>query len=374
MSKSRLSADPSVGVADLQTAFKEWLDKEDNRDVARLLKAPYPMTWKSAPTAEWLGDRSMARLFGKLFSISTNGVLASKKVKAALLKQQTSGGRLNFTKKHDSDFVDEMDEQLRIAAAMYREIKKDATKYCRCIRKASVEEKERLDSVLAILQLSEQPAEQPAPDHAETEVDEKEPARSRSPKLKPQVGQSNSAVFRRILQKVSSAPESPKKTDMALQTPDAKVAVPAIKTTGGSSGSTEGASCRPQLKRQFAFLELDKKEEEEMLRWMSTDITVAQRKKHMKRPASKTQGKQKKKAKVEKQEGPEKTKKKEKKPSFAQKVLKSSFRKRKCDAAYHSAKKKALAEGMVLQEACKVASAASARVAKKIEKGELTEE
>ena len=111
-----------------------------------------------------------------------------------------------------------------------------------------------------------------------------------------------------------------------------------------------------------------------MLRWMSTDITVAQRKKHVKRPASKTQGKQKKKAKVEKQEGPEKTKKKEKKPSFAQKVLKSSFRKRKCDAAYHSAKKKALAEGMVLQEACKVASAASARVAKKIEKGELTEE
>ena len=40
---------------------------------------------------------------------------------------------------------------------------------------------------------------------------------------------------------------------MALQTPDAKVAVPAIKTTGGSSGSTEGASCRPQLKRQVAF-------------------------------------------------------------------------------------------------------------------------
>ena len=236
-----------------------------------------------------------------------------------------------------------------------------------------MEEKERLDSVLAILQLSEQPAEQPAPDHAETEVDETEPASSLSPKLKPQVGQSNSAVFKKILQKVPSAPEFPKKTNMALQTPHAKVLVPAMKTTGGSSGSTEGASCRPQLKRQLAFLELDK-EEEEMLRWMSTDITVAKTKKHMKRPASKTQGKQKKKAKVEKQEGPDKTKKKEKKPSFAQKVLKSSFRKRKCDAAYHSAKKKALAEGMVLPEACKVASAASSRVAKKIEKGDLTEE
>ena len=372
MSKSRLSADPSVGVADLQNAFKDWLDKENNRDVARLLKAPYPMTWKSAPAAEWLGDRSMASLFGMLFSISTNGVLASKKVKAALLKQQAAGGRLNFTKKHDSDFVDEIDEQLRIAAAMYREVKKDATKYCRCIRKASVEEKERLDSVLSILQLSEQPA----PSQAETEVDEREPASSLSPKLKPQVSQSNH-VFRKILEKVPSAPESPKKANMTLQTPDAKALVPAIKTTGGSSGSTEGGYSRPQFKRQVAFLELDKKEEEEMLRWMSTDITVAKKKKPMKRPASKTQGKQKKKAKVDKQEEPGKTKKKEtlvKKPSFAQKVLKSSFRKRKCDAAYHSAKKKALAEGKTPQEACNVASAASAQVAKKIEKGELTEE
>ena len=78
--------------------------------------------------------------------------------------------------------------------------------------------------------------------------------------------------------------------------------------------------------------------------------------------ASKTQGKQKKKAKVDKQEEPGKTKKM------------SSFRKRKCDAAYHSAKKKALAEGKTPQEACNVASAASAQVAKKIEKGELTEE
>ena len=64
---------------------------------------------------------------------------------------------------------------------------------------------------------------------------------------------------------------------------------------------------------------------------------------------------------------------KKKQQSFVNKVLKSSFRKRKCDAAYHSAKK-ALNDGATLEEACKVASAASAKVGERIAKGELAEE
>ena len=64
---------------------------------------------------------------------------------------------------------------------------------------------------------------------------------------------------------------------------------------------------------------------------------------------------------------------KKKQQSFVNKVLKSSFRKRKCDAAYHSAKK-ALNDGATLEEACKVASAASAKVCERIAKGELAEE
>lgn len=253
MSKSRLSADPSVGVSDLQNAFKEWFDEQNCQDMARLLKAPYSMTWKSAPTAEWLGDLPMSRLFKRLFSLYTNGVLASKKIKAALLKQQTAGGRLNFTKKHDSDFVDAMDEQLRIGAAQYREIKKDSSKYGRCVRKASAQEKEALDSVLSCLCLDNQ-------DQAETEVEEAAP--SDCPVA------ASSSVFQKVLQKSTSAPESPKPQSL----------VPAQAVTGGSSGSMQATHSRPELRRQLAFLELDKKEEEEMLKWMQTEVVFKKQK------------------------------------------------------------------------------------------------
>lgn len=342
MSKSRLSADPSVGVSDLQNVFREWFDEQNCQDMARLLKAPYSMTWKSAPTAEWLGDLPMSGLFKRLFSLYTNGVLASKKIKAALLKQQIAVGRLNFTKKHDSDFVDAMDEQLRIAASQYREVKKDSSKYGRCVRKASAQEKEALDSVLSCLRLDNQ-------DQAETELEEAAP--SDCPVA------ASSSVFQKVLQKSTSAPESPEPQSL----------VPAQAATVGSSGSMQATHSRPELRRQLAFLELDKKEEEEMLKWVQTEVVFKKPKKVLKKPCAKM-GKKTKQPVEEKQD-----KKKTKQPSFVQKVLKSSFRKRKCDSAYHSAKKKALKDGATLEEACRAASAASAKLGEKIDKGEITE-
>eukprot|EP00438_Fugacium_kawagutii_P035503 Skav236424 [mRNA] locus=scaffold4432:3940:4977:- [translate_table: standard] len=345
MSKSRLSADPSVGVSDLQNVFREWFDEQNSQDMARLLKAPYSMGWKSAPTAEWLGDQPMSSLFKKLFSLYTNGVLASKKVKAALLKQQTAGGRVNFTKKHDSDFVDAMDEQLRIAAAQYREIKKDPSKYSRCVRKASAEEKQMLDSVLSCLHLENQ-------DQAETEIEEL--AVSDCPTA------ASSSVFKKVLGKTTSAPESPEPNHLVL----------AEAATRGSSGRAQASYSRPDLRRQLAFLELDKVEEEEMLRWMQTGVELKERsRKITKKPSAKKGKKTKQPEEAKKQE-----KQQKKQPSFVQKVLKSSFRKRKCDAAYHSAKKKALNAGASLPEACKAAAAASVKVAVRIDKGELTED
>ena len=76
MSKSRLTSDPSVGVGDLQMAFKEWLDGESCMDVARLLKPPYQMKWKSAPIAEWIGDNSVSNLCKKLFALPRSSLQA----------------------------------------------------------------------------------------------------------------------------------------------------------------------------------------------------------------------------------------------------------------------------------------------------------
>ena len=56
-------------------------------------------------------------------------------------------------KKHDSDFVDDIDFLIRVACSMYREVKQDSTKYARCVRKASMEEKENIDSALSCLSL-----------------------------------------------------------------------------------------------------------------------------------------------------------------------------------------------------------------------------
>lgn len=351
--KPRLSADPAVGVADLQKALKEWLEEEGSYDVARLIKAPYQMSWKSAPSADWLGEGSMVSLFTRLFDIHTNGVLSGQKLKSALLKQSVKN-RLNYTKKHDSDFLDFVDDQIRIAAGMYREICKSSSKYLTCVRKASVEEKERIDSVLSKLQLGVQPVDQ-----VETEAEEA-PAESLP-------ASSSASVFSRVLQRATSAPSSP----------EAKSLVPAKKLPTVTSEEGSSAS-KPQLRRQLAFLELDKKEEEEMLKWMQTSVGLKKKKKKkkfLKRPAAKTEGKKKQKGKPKKEEPltEEKKKAKQKKDSFVNKVLKSSFRKRKCDAAYHAAKKKALGAGATLEEACKAASEASAKVGEKIDTGELVE-
>ena len=45
-----------------------------------------------------------------------------------------------------------------------------------------------------------------------------------------------------------------------------------------------------------------------------------------------------------------------------------------CDAAYHKAKKAALAEGQAPEEACEAGKEASRKTGEKVDKGELVEE
>ena len=263
------------------------------------------------------------------------GVVASKKLKAAILAQQTAGGRMNFTRKHDSDWVDDVDTLIRVACQMYREVKKDSTKYVRCVRKASVQEKERLDFVLGCLQLDDQ-APVVAMDQQETEPE---------PELRTVAPGS---VFSKVLAKKPSAPDSPEK---------ATVAVVSTTFTSSSSGSKEASVGRPTLRRQMAFLELDKKEGEEMMKWMCSSSCVSKAPKRLKRPAAQKKAESKGKKKVQKDK-----KAVVKKRTFVQKVLKCSFRKRVCDAAYHKAKKAALAEGQAPEEACEAGKEASRKV------------
>ena len=128
-----------------------------------------------------------------------------KKLKTALLKTQSERGRLNYTKHHDADWADSVDELVRIGAAMFRDLQKDTLKYQRCIRKASVGEKQRIDEVLSLLQL-------PAGEEQTIEGNPKEPlqaAELAKPKVQEEEGLVGLKVFKHVLSRTASDPSSP---------------------------------------------------------------------------------------------------------------------------------------------------------------------
>ena len=83
-----------------------------------------------------------------MFALHRNGVIAGTKFKSALLKTKNEKGRMNFSKDHDSDWSDSVDELVRIGASMYRDLKKCEVKYSRCVKK-------NIDQVLGMLTLGE---------------------------------------------------------------------------------------------------------------------------------------------------------------------------------------------------------------------------
>ena len=359
VSRMRLAADPSVGVADVVRALQEALEEEGSRDLLRLLHHKYQFTWKSAPDAEWLGGDFVSKLYKKLFQIHVNGVMQGKKVKTALLKLQTEKGRLNFTKLHDSDWADKVDEVLRIGAAMYRDMKKDSLKYSRCTKKASPQEKQHIDDVLSFLQLGqEEELPEVVPEVAAKSY------KGLEEKL-PEVG----LVFTKVLQKKSSEPESPQLARVTEKAANTSLdLVPASSSAVPASSSATPKGERPVLKRQMAQLQLEEDEEKELLVWMSEKVPETKKKKRSKKNTGGKQVVQGKKDNVK-----AKVKAKVKKPcrqqSFGQ--HKCSFKHRKTSTAYHSAQKLALRQGASKEEAKEAGKKAMQEMAQKIDSGEV---
>ena len=359
VSRMRLAADPSVGVADVVRALQEALEEEGSRDLLRLLHHKYQFTWKSAPDAEWLGGDFVSKLYKKLFQIHVNGVMQGKKVKTALLKVQTEKGRLNFTKLHDSDWADKVDEVLRIGAAMYRDMKKDSLKYSRCTKKASPQEKQHIDDVLSFLQLGqEEELPEVVPEVAAKSY------KGLEEKL-PEVG----LVFTKVLQKKSSEPESPQLARVTEKAANTSLdVVPASSSAVPASSSATPKGERPVLKRQMAQLQLEEDEEKELLVWMSEKVPETKKKKRSKKNTGGKQVVQGKKDNV-KAKVKAKVKKPFKQQSFGQ--HKCSLKHRKTSTAYHSAQKLALRQGASKEEAKEAGKKAMQKMAQKIDSGEV---
>ena len=347
-SKSRLVPDPSVSVGDIMKAVSAVTRQLGCSDMLKLLHSKQKMTWKSAPDAEWLGSANVSTLCESLFQVHSNGVLSSKKLQQALMKIQNTEGRLNFSKLHDADFMDRCDEQIRVACAQFREIKKDATKYVRCLKRASPEEKKNIDSVLAILVFEEEETDKPEEGVASKSAEVGSTAAEVAAEHIGSSKRSPKRVFQRVLEKKVSDPSSP-----CTKAADSSLALAA-------------KSPKACLKSKVSLLHLEKDEEKELLIWMQQDVVIPAKKKGGTGAASS-------KSKAQ----PKSTYKRPAKATVVKDTFvsgkKCTFKHRSTSAAYHKAKAEAVRAGHTKEEALLAARAASRKVAEDIASGVLKE-
>ena len=154
-------ADRSIGVADLMRPVQAFSEEMQDRNLLKLLSPTSGLTWKSAPCPEWLAK--LGPLFKNYCSVSPNSVIPPKKHRQALTRLHEAS-RQNFTKKADSDFIDYIDEVLRIAMAQLRVLKQSPVAKERAYKKATACEKETLDDMLSGLALTKEEGEENAPD------------------------------------------------------------------------------------------------------------------------------------------------------------------------------------------------------------------
>lgn len=364
--RSRLGPDPTVQVGDLQQKIWEVTQRQGCMDMAKLLHSSKDQKWKTAPDQEWLGGDGLADLLASLFSLHSNGVLQSTKLKKALLKLQSEKGRMNFTRLHDSDWCDKMDELIRIAAGQYRTAKQDPLKYSRLVKKCSIKEKKNIDTVLSFMVLAEEdvntggcgegePADCGEGGPAEKAIVAAEEA------FEPAVDKSwvvaipkpASSIFQRVLKRDASDPASPSFGRGKISR---------------SNSSLEKNPGMPKAE-SLAALDLAEKEEEELLTWMQKPSTV-EKKQQKKKKSKKDNGQKEEPAASGKKRVAKKPAVKQQKPAATHK---SSFLHRATSTAYHKAKNAALKMKKSKEEALAAGREASNKVSKDIQAGLLKE-
>ena len=151
--QKRLVADPSLGIMDIQKVILSHFNVCKDFDLFSVLDCPghQKWSWKTAPNVAWMSKT--AEFVCSVLKIAPNGVLASQKVKGALLKLTQTSNKFNRTRYCDTDWADHCDLRLRTVLSQYREVKKRSDTYACAMRKASEEEKIAIDKALALLRL-----------------------------------------------------------------------------------------------------------------------------------------------------------------------------------------------------------------------------
>ena len=120
----RLCADPCISVMDIASAIKLGCEAAGEKSSWDLVSSPsnQPLSWKNAPSPEWL--HKVSPLYVHLAAICPNTVLLSSKVVLALtnlLKEQVI---VNSSGKLDVEFLDKCGLCIRIVFSMFRDLKR----------------------------------------------------------------------------------------------------------------------------------------------------------------------------------------------------------------------------------------------------------
>ena len=410
-SQKRLVADPSIGLMDIQKVISSQFDQKNDYDLFGAVECPghCQWSWKTAPNVSWMCKTSS--LVAGFLKIAPNGVLASQKIRNALIKM-TQNRKVNRSRFADSDWADKIDLRLRVVLSQFRELKKRPEAYAAAMRKASVEEKDAIDYCLSLMSL-ESAVES---DHSNL-VSKKEEGMSMelvpyrggqssgSQQKQPLETSTGNSIFQRILAKRDSSPLPPPLPPQFPMQHEPESEHKATKQKGlyrsgfcvpaDESSATEPPTpmVRKRKKKQSPAKEksqdvsrqskmntksfkatgsgLDDDDLDIMEEALTTEVSRTQisrprrsKKKLGKKPAGKEQvsssasAKQRKKPEEQEQEG----------------QRKSSFRHRKTSSAYHHARKIAIGEGYSPGSAKKFGRAAAAKISGEIEAGILQED
>ena len=161
--KSRLVSDPAIGVSDLMTVLKDFMQNKKCRDLEKILEVPRMTTWRTAVDVDWMAK--LAPLFKSYAAVAPNTMLPPKKHRLAIL-QCHAESQINFGKKSDEDYADFCDSMIRVCFGQYCQLAQSPEAAERAFRKASPSQVQAIEEVMALLKVSkdeEEPSEPTAP-------------------------------------------------------------------------------------------------------------------------------------------------------------------------------------------------------------------
>ena len=150
--KTRLVADPAIGVGDFEKIWDEFIEETPGVDqkgnIFEFLRPPPNFNRRSAPSPIHLSR--ISKLLVKYVSLAPNGVIPGKKHKTAL-KGLDNKRSLNKTRKSQDDFTDCLDDWIRVALGHYREMAQSDEKKGRCFRRADRTQQSEMEEVISMM-------------------------------------------------------------------------------------------------------------------------------------------------------------------------------------------------------------------------------